>query len=113
MEFRSEGRIMGVGAQMFVVAGPVLVYGISSTVLVGLYIFIDEVIDMARKLEIKLLYWIKGILKEGVCIVGPKEKEGPLGKYFDQKENEDFERTLGKGEARFVEATYANYKKPD
>ena len=36
MEFRSEGRIMGVGAQMFVVAGPVLVYGISSTVLVGL-----------------------------------------------------------------------------
>jgi stage V sporulation protein AC len=40
MEFRSEGRIMGVGAQMFVVAGPVLVYGISSTVLVGLIYFL-------------------------------------------------------------------------
>jgi len=40
MEFRSEGRIMGVGAQMFVVAGPVLVYGISSTVLVGLVYFL-------------------------------------------------------------------------
>lgn len=40
MEFRSEGRIMGVGAQMFVVAGPVLVYGVSSTVLVGLIYFL-------------------------------------------------------------------------
>ncbi|NLN03895.1 MAG: stage V sporulation protein AC [Clostridiaceae bacterium] len=40
MEFRSEGRIMGVGAQMFVVAGPVLVYGISSTVVVGLIYFL-------------------------------------------------------------------------
>ena len=49
------------------------------------------------------VYW-----KEGVCIVGPKEKEGPLGKYFDQKENEDFgEDTWEKAEARFVEATYA------
>ncbi len=40
MEFRSEGRIMGVGAQMFVVAAPVLVYGISSTVVVGLIYFL-------------------------------------------------------------------------
>lgn len=39
MEYRSEGRIMGVGAQMFVVAGPVLVYGTASTVVVGLIYF--------------------------------------------------------------------------
>ena len=36
MEYKSEGYIMGVGAKMFTVAGPVLVYGISASVLVGI-----------------------------------------------------------------------------
>ena len=36
IEYKSEGYIMGVGAKMFTVAGPVLVFGISSAVLVGL-----------------------------------------------------------------------------
>ena len=36
MEYKSEGFVMGVGAKMFTVAGPVLVFGISSAVLVGL-----------------------------------------------------------------------------
>lgn len=36
MEYKSEGYIMGVGAKMFTVAGPVLVYGISTGILVGL-----------------------------------------------------------------------------
>ena len=36
MEYKSEGYIMGVGAKMFTVAGPVLVFGISSSVVVGL-----------------------------------------------------------------------------
>ena len=36
MEYKSEGYILGVGAKMFTVAGPVLVYGISSSVIVGL-----------------------------------------------------------------------------
>lgn len=40
MEFRSEGHILGVGAQMFIVAGPVLVYGTSAAVLVGLIYFL-------------------------------------------------------------------------
>jgi len=40
MEYKSEGYIMGVGAKMFTVAGPVLVYGISSSVLVGIVYFI-------------------------------------------------------------------------
>ena len=40
MEFKSEGFIMGVGAKMFTVAGPVLVYGISSSILVGFIYFI-------------------------------------------------------------------------
>ena len=36
MEYKSEGYIMGVGAKMFTVAGPVLVYGICTSVIVGL-----------------------------------------------------------------------------
>lgn len=36
MEFKSEGYIMGVGAKMFTIAGPVLVYGISTSILIGI-----------------------------------------------------------------------------
>ncbi len=36
MEYKSEGYVMGVGAKMFTVAGPVLIYGISSSILIGL-----------------------------------------------------------------------------
>lgn len=36
MEFKREGYVLGVGAKMFTVAGPVLVYGIGSSVLVGI-----------------------------------------------------------------------------
>ena len=36
MEYKSEGYIMGVGAKMFTIAGPVLVFGISASVIVGL-----------------------------------------------------------------------------
>ena len=40
MEYKSEGHIMGIGAKMFTVAGPVLVYGISSSILYGILYFI-------------------------------------------------------------------------
>ncbi len=40
MEYKSEGYVMGVGAKMFTVAGPVLVFGISSSILVGIIYFI-------------------------------------------------------------------------
>ena len=36
LEVRSAGRVMGVGARMFAIAGPVLAYGISAAVLYGL-----------------------------------------------------------------------------
>lgn len=36
MEYKSEGYVMGVGAKMFTVAGPVLVFGISASILVGI-----------------------------------------------------------------------------
>ncbi len=36
MEFKREGLVMGVGSKLFTVAGPVLVYGISVSVVIGL-----------------------------------------------------------------------------
>lgn len=36
IEYKSEGYVMGVGAKMFTVAGPVLVFGISTAVIVGI-----------------------------------------------------------------------------
>jgi len=36
MEFKREGFIFGVAAKMFVIAGPVLVYGVGSSIIVGL-----------------------------------------------------------------------------
>lgn len=36
MEFRREGFVLGLGAKLFSIAGPVLVYGISASIIVGL-----------------------------------------------------------------------------
>ncbi len=36
MEYKSEGYVMGVGGKMFTVAGPVLVFGISTAIIVGI-----------------------------------------------------------------------------
>ena len=44
MEFRSEGLVLGVGARMFQIAGPVLVYGIGSSVIVGVIYYVAGLI---------------------------------------------------------------------
>ena len=44
MEFRREGLVMGVGAKLFTLAGPVLTYGISASVLVGLITYFIEIL---------------------------------------------------------------------
>lgn len=36
MEFKREGFVLGVAAKMFTIAGPVLVYGFGSSIIVGL-----------------------------------------------------------------------------
>lgn len=36
VEFKTEGFILGVGAKMFTIAGPVIVYGLSASVVYGL-----------------------------------------------------------------------------
>jgi stage V sporulation protein AC len=42
MEFQSEGKILGTGANMFKIAGPVIVYGVLAAVIYGIvyYIFL-------------------------------------------------------------------------
>ena len=40
MEFKREGYVLGVGANMFKMAGPVLVYGIGSSILFGLIYYL-------------------------------------------------------------------------
>ena len=44
VEFKTEGFILGVGAKMFTIAGPVIVYGVSASVVYG------------------LIYWVLSIL---------------------------------------------------
>jgi len=40
LEFKHEGFVLGTAAQMFSIAGPVIVYGISSAALYGLIVYI-------------------------------------------------------------------------
>lgn len=40
VEFKSEGWILGLGAKMFIIAGPVIVYGVSASVLYGLVYYL-------------------------------------------------------------------------
>lgn len=43
MEFKREGYVLGVGANMFKIAGPVLVYGIGSSILFGFVYYIFKI----------------------------------------------------------------------
>ena len=44
MEFKKEGYVMGVGSNLFKIAGPVLVYGVSSSIICGLIYYIIKLI---------------------------------------------------------------------
>lgn len=44
MEFKREGYVLGVGANLFKIAGPVLVYGIGSSILCGFIYYIFNLI---------------------------------------------------------------------
>ena len=44
IEFKTEGFILGVGAKMFTIAGPVIVYGVSASVVYGLIYWVTTLI---------------------------------------------------------------------
>lgn len=39
LEFKTEGLVLGTGAKMFIIAGPVIVYGITASVLYGIILW--------------------------------------------------------------------------
>ena len=45
MEFKREGQILGTGAKLFTIAGPVLVFGIGASVVYGLIYWITTLIS--------------------------------------------------------------------
>lgn len=45
IEFKKEGFIFGVAAKMFTIAGPVLVYGIGTSVIVGIVYYIATLLQ--------------------------------------------------------------------
>ncbi len=44
IEFRSEGYVLGLGAKIFIICGPVILYGISASVIYGLIYWLTTVI---------------------------------------------------------------------
>ena len=47
LDFKSEGYVLGLGAKMFIIAGPVIVYGISASVIYGLIYYIFNTVQGA------------------------------------------------------------------
>ncbi len=44
VEFKTEGFILGVGAKMFTIAGPVIVYGVSASIVYGFIYWISTML---------------------------------------------------------------------
>lgn len=44
LEFKSEGAVLGIGAKMFTIAGPVIVYGTAASVVYGLVLWLVQAI---------------------------------------------------------------------
>lgn len=44
IEFKQEGFVFGVAAKMFTIAGPVLVYGIGSSVIIGIIYYVIKLL---------------------------------------------------------------------
>ena len=40
LEFKSEGMVLGLGAKLFVISGPVIVYGVSAAVIYGVIYYL-------------------------------------------------------------------------
>ena len=44
VEFKTEGMVLGVGGKMFQIAGPVIVYGVSASVVYGLIYWVIQMV---------------------------------------------------------------------
>ena len=46
IEFKTEGRVLGTGAKMFIIAGPVIVYGTLAAVVYGAVLWVLDTLGM-------------------------------------------------------------------
>ena len=46
IEFKKEGQIFGIGCKIFTIAGPVILYGISTTALIGLIYYVIKMLGL-------------------------------------------------------------------
>ncbi len=44
LEFKTEGYVLGVGAKIFIIAGPVIVYGLAASVIYGIILYISQIV---------------------------------------------------------------------
>lgn len=44
LEFKTEGYVLGVGAKIFIIAGPVIVYGLAASVIYGVILYIMQLV---------------------------------------------------------------------
>lgn len=44
LEFKTEGFVTGTGAKMFIIAGPVIVYGISASIVYGIILWLSNML---------------------------------------------------------------------
>jgi stage V sporulation protein AC len=42
MEFRREGLVLGLGAKLFQLAGPVITYGVTTSIVIGLIYYVID-----------------------------------------------------------------------
>ena len=42
MEFKTEGYVLGVGAKIFIIAGPVIVYGLAASAIYGIILYLVQ-----------------------------------------------------------------------
>ena len=106
IEYKKEGQVMGIGCKIFTIAGPVILYGIFTSSLLGLLWWIAK--EMGDSMIQKTMGAQSLAFTEAPCIissasvVGKKESEGPLGDLFDVAGEDDLfgEKTWEEAESR-------------
>ena len=53
VEFKTEGFVLGVGAKMFTIAGPVIVYGLAASVVYGFIYWLYTILEEALSSEVR------------------------------------------------------------
>lgn len=89
IEYRAEGQVFGIGCKIFTIAGPVILYGILSSWILGVIYFIfstcgGDVMSVGKQTgKASISFTDPVYIQSTASVVGPKEGDGPLKEYFD------------------------------